>query len=93
MAKGDVVLLLFPLTDLSGSKLRPAVVLVESDVFVWWGFWVLCVWALASVCVRVCVFVRVWVCGCVCACVGVCFCVGASFVCLSFRVLCWFLDS
>jgi mRNA interferase MazF len=30
MAKGDVVLLSFPFTDLSGSKLRPAVVLVES---------------------------------------------------------------
>jgi len=32
MAKGDVVLLSFPFTDLSGSKLRPAVVLVESDL-------------------------------------------------------------
>jgi mRNA interferase MazF len=30
MAKGDVVLLSFPFTDLSGSKLRPAVVLSES---------------------------------------------------------------
>jgi mRNA interferase MazF len=30
MAKGDVVLLSFPFTDLSGSKLRPAVVLAES---------------------------------------------------------------
>lgn len=31
MAKGDVVLITFPFTDLSGSKLRPAVVLVESN--------------------------------------------------------------
>ncbi len=30
MAKGDVVLITFPFTDLSGSKLRPAVVLAES---------------------------------------------------------------
>ena len=32
MAEGDVVLLSFPFIDLSGSKLRPAVVLVESDL-------------------------------------------------------------
>lgn len=30
MAKGDVVLITFPFTDLSGSKLRPAVILAES---------------------------------------------------------------
>lgn len=30
MAKGDLVLITFPFTDLSGSKLRPAVVLVET---------------------------------------------------------------
>lgn len=30
MAKGDVVLTAFPFTDLSGSKLRPAVVLIDN---------------------------------------------------------------
>ena len=30
MTKGDIVLITFPFTDLSGSKLRPAVVLVET---------------------------------------------------------------
>lgn len=30
MAKGDIVLITFPFTDLSGSKLRPAVVVTES---------------------------------------------------------------
>ena len=29
MAKGDIVPITFPFTDLSGSKLRPAVVLIE----------------------------------------------------------------
>ncbi|SJZ32883.1 type II toxin-antitoxin system PemK/MazF family toxin [Sediminibacterium ginsengisoli] len=31
MTKGDIVLITFPFTDLSGTKLRPAVVLVETD--------------------------------------------------------------
>lgn len=29
MTKGDIVLIAFPFTDLSGSKLRPAVVLAQ----------------------------------------------------------------
>jgi len=32
MAKGDIVLINFPFTDLSGSKLRPAVVIADSNL-------------------------------------------------------------
>lgn len=31
MAKGDIILIAFPFTDLSGSKLRPSVVLADSS--------------------------------------------------------------
>ncbi|HMG15582.1 MAG TPA: type II toxin-antitoxin system PemK/MazF family toxin [Saprospiraceae bacterium] len=30
MTKGDIVLITFPFTDLSGSKLRPAIILFDS---------------------------------------------------------------
>ena len=32
MAKGDIVLITFPFTDLSGNKLRPAVILAETNL-------------------------------------------------------------
>jgi len=32
MAKGDIVLITFPFTDLTGSKLRPAVILVDTAI-------------------------------------------------------------
>jgi mRNA interferase MazF len=32
MAKGDIVLITFPFTDLTGSKLRPAVILADSTL-------------------------------------------------------------
>jgi mRNA interferase MazF len=32
MAKGDIVLITFPFTDLSGSKLRPAVVVSDNNL-------------------------------------------------------------
>src|SRR5215212_2263970 len=31
MAKGDIVLITFPFTDLSGSKLRPSVILADNS--------------------------------------------------------------
>ena len=31
MAKGDIILIRFPFTDLSGSKLRPTVILAETN--------------------------------------------------------------
>lgn len=32
MAKGDIVLITFPFTNLSGSKLRPGIILTETDL-------------------------------------------------------------
>jgi mRNA interferase MazF len=32
MVKGDIVLITFPFTDLSGSKLRPTVVLADTEL-------------------------------------------------------------
>ena len=32
MAKGDIILISFPFTDLSGSKLRPVVILAETTL-------------------------------------------------------------
>lgn len=32
MAKGDIVLITFPFTDLSGNKLRPSVILAETNL-------------------------------------------------------------
>lgn len=32
MPKSDIVLITFPFTNLSGSKLRPAVILVETEL-------------------------------------------------------------
>lgn len=32
MAKGDIVLITFPFTNLSGSKLRPAIILTETNL-------------------------------------------------------------
>jgi mRNA interferase MazF len=31
MIKGDIILIPFPFTDLTGKKLRPAVILIETD--------------------------------------------------------------
>lgn len=32
MAKGDIILITFPFTDLSGNKLRPAIVLADTNL-------------------------------------------------------------
>ena len=32
MAKGDIVLIAFPFTDLTGKKLRPAIILIENPL-------------------------------------------------------------
>ena len=32
MPKGDIILIKFPFTDLSGSKLRPAVIIAETEL-------------------------------------------------------------
>ncbi len=32
MAKGDIILITFPFTDLSGTKLRPAIILAETNL-------------------------------------------------------------
>ena len=32
MTKGDIVLITFPFTDLSGTKLRPAVILIDTAI-------------------------------------------------------------
>lgn len=32
MGKGDIVLIIFPFTDLTGNKLRPAVILVNTEI-------------------------------------------------------------